>query len=143
MKYMISILTFLLFFLLNCERATNSITDNFASESFLLGDTVAVGYKQTVYNEYENITLRFSSLISDGRCPIDLRCFWEGNAEVKFVFEANGMESRFSLNTYSGFTRDTTLSDYRIGLVNLTPYPHSERTYLPQQYLAYVVVSRN
>lgn len=134
---------FLFTLLFSCERVTDSITDSHASESFLLGDTVAVGYKQTVYNEYENITLRFSSLISDGRCPIDLRCFWAGNAEVKFVFAADGMESKFSLNTYSGFTRDTTLSDYRIGLINLTPYPHSERTYLPQQYLAYVVVSRD
>ena len=140
MNYMILIL---LFFLLNCERVTDSITDALASESFLLGDTVAVCYQQTIYNDEEDITLRFSSLVSDGRCPTDLHCFWEGNAEVKFVFEAYGIESRFSLNTYAGFTRDTTLSNFRISIINLTPYPHSEKIYLSNQYQAFLMVSKD
>jgi len=143
MRYLIFVLPILFFLSVNCERKTDFITGTIASESFLLGDTVAVGYKQTIYNEYENITLRFSSLVSDGRCPVDLRCFWEGNAKMEFLFDANGMKSKFSLNTYSGFTRDTTLSKYRISLINLTPYPHSEQTYIPAQYQAYVMVSKD
>lgn len=143
MRYLIFVLPILLFLSVNCERKTDFITDSLASESFLLGDSVTVGYKQTIYNEYENITLRFSSLVSDGRCPIDWRCVWEGNAEAKFSFTARGTETTFSLNTYGGYTRDTTIAQYNIRMIDLKPYPHSERTYLPAQYQAYVMVSKD
>jgi len=116
------------------------ITDNPQAKNFLLGDTVTVAFDQTIINEDENISLRFSSLVSDGRCPLDLECFWEGNAEVKFVFSVNETKSIFSLNTFRGYAQDTTIAGYRIGLIDLKPYPHSKRTYIPALYRAYVVV---
>jgi len=141
--YKTLVLSLLFITLIGCEWVGSPVSDRIDKKLFLLRDTVAVSYNQFLYNESESIGLHFSELVSDGRCPIDLHCFWEGNAEVKFVFEAYGIESKFSLNTYSGFTRDTTLSNYIISLIDLTPYPHSEKTHHPAQYQAYVVVSKN
>ena len=134
----------LLFIALNgCKWVDNPVSGQQDNKIFILTDAVAVSYKQTIYNEHENISLRFSSLVSDGRCPINWRCVWEGNAEVKFSFTARGKETTFSLNTYSRYTRDTTIAQYNIRMINLKPYPHSERTYLPTQYQAYVIVSKD
>ncbi len=128
----------LLFSLFN---GCSGIMDTPQTKNFHFGDTVSVAFDQTVVNDDENIRLRFSKLISDGRCPLDLECFWEGNAEVEFEFSVNGTKSVFSLNTYSGYTRDTTISSYRINMIGLIPWPHSNELLFPGEYRAKITIS--
>ncbi len=121
----------------------SGITDNPPTKSFLFGDTVTVAFDQTVVNDNENIRLHFSKLISEERCPVDSECFWEGNAEVRFEFFSDGTKSVFSLNTFSGYTRDTTIAPYRIRMIGLAPWPHSNEYLFPGQYRAQIVILRS
>ncbi len=131
-----------IFLLLILFNSCNWITDNPQAKNFHFGDTVTVAFDQTVVNDNENIRLRFSELISEERCPIDLECFWEGNAEVQFEFTADGIKSVFSLNTYSGYTRDTTIASCNIRMIRLDPWPHSSEYLFAEPYRAQVVVSK-
>ena len=120
----------------------SGITDNPPTKNFLLGDTVTVAFDQTVVNDNENIRLRFSKLISEERCPLEFECFWEGNAEVQFEFFSDGQKSVFSLNTFSGYTRDTTITSYNIKMIGLRPWPYSNEYLFPGLYRAQIMVSK-
>ncbi len=138
MKSNFVLLSFLLILFTGCS----GITDKPPTKKFLLGDTVTVTYDQTVVNNEENIRLHFITLVSDNRCPVDLECYWEGNAEVKFDFIADGKESAFSLNTFFGYTHDTTITPYWITLVGLEPLPHSKEYLFPGQYRARLLITK-
>lgn len=140
MKYQILLSTVVILLLSQCKWAMDSVTSNPEVKNFHLSDTVTVAYNQTITNNDENISLRFSKLLREDRCPLSMECFWEGNAEVQFEFTGEDTESTFSLNTFSGFTRDTTISDYRIRLIDLKPWPTSKEFIIPSQYRARVMI---
>lgn len=138
------LIIFILFTLFpGCDRMSNQITDNSASENFNLGDTVSVAYHQTLVNDEENISIRFKELIGDSRCPIDVCCFWQGDAEIQFTINAQDIIKDFNPHTAWLSKQDTTLLDYNIKLIDVKPYKHTEFEYHPKQYEAYLVVSRN
>jgi len=138
-RFILLILFAAIIYVTRCERRYHSVIKSGEKTSTLiLEDTLNVRYRQTLFNYDENIWITFDSLIADSRCPIGVMCFWEGNAEVSFIFDS----IRFNLNTYKGFTYDTVVSDYRIGLINVWPYPHADSLYTEDQYSIDIVVSR-
>ena len=108
---------------------------------FNLGDTVTLAFREIGENETTHTTLQFDSILEDSRCPIDVMCFWEGNARISFVLEEPGGRHRFALNTYGGFTRDTIIADRHVELLDVLPRPPGhERRLGPDEYRAVVVV---
>ena len=108
--------------------------------SFNLEDSLTLSFGETAISEKENISIRFDSLLEDSRCPIDVICFWEGNARLSFFFEEPAGAHRFALNTYSGFTRDTLVSSYHISLIDVLPRPVSGREIDQKDYKAIVMI---
>ncbi len=106
------------------------------------GDTVNVDYGKTLHNFTKQIWITFDTLYEDSRCEVDVICFWAGNARLGFVFQSRNRTARLSLNTYSGFSHDTTVYHYHISLVDVLPYRHSDSTYTAGDYTAQVVVDR-
>ena len=140
MKHFILIIIASIFLFAGCEKLINPLYKG--NSTFQLADTFEVAYHQTVYNQSENIAVNLNDVIGDSRCPIGLRCFWEGSAEIEFVFSIDIRDYKFSLNTFRGYTRDTTFADYNIKLINVNPYPHSEKTYSDTDYRASVVITK-
>ena len=137
MKLLISISILFYCLLLSCS-------DNiFIPENhlFSLSDTLSLDFRETLANSDENISISFNSIISDGRCPVDLRCFWEGNAEIRLIFRKGTQNVEFSLNTAgSYFPNDTLLFGYSIKLIDLLPYPISNLEYKPHDYSVKLVI---
>jgi hypothetical protein len=134
MKKLISLLA-LLSFLLACDKYSDNLTlDN----NFILscGDCL---------NDPQNqFYICFDSVLNDSRCPTDVLCFWQGNAEAEFkLVKYNEPPVLFTLNTCLGFVKDTVIKKYKITFVGLKPYPDSHHRIKQRQYKAELVVSKN
>jgi hypothetical protein len=107
-----------------------------------LNDTVEIANFETRYNHTEKIRLRMDSVLSDSRCPSNVDCFWEGNAQVRFFFRADSILTEFVLNTHGGnpFRSDTVISGYEIQLLGLSPYPEDPGEILQMEYVSKIMV---
>ncbi len=110
------------------------------NQQFNLGDTLLIDYKESFHNTENNITVTLDSLLSDGRCPVDVMCFWAGNAEVKIGLKINETSYHLFLNTFRGYRRDSLISGYRTELLDLYPYPHSDSSYKKEDYQIKIVI---
>lgn len=63
--------------------------------------------------------------INDSRCPSNVVCVWEGDAEVEFNFKSNSENKIFKLHTNDKFQQDTIINNLKIKLLNVFPYPNS------------------
>ena len=71
--------------------------------------------------------------VDDERCPTNVDCVWQGNAEVEMKI-TNGNETMdFKLNTAgfinedANFPTSTSIFDLNIELLNLEPYPEDNK----------------
>lgn len=122
---------------------TGCETDLKLKSTLPLNDSTVLANFETKYNYENNLVLRMDSVLNDSRCPTNVVCVWEGNAEVRFLFRVDGIQTDFVLNTNggSGFNADTIISGYRIKLLDLSPYPEDPGEILQVEYYSDVMVS--
>ena len=133
--------TLIVFAIFSCDNKSSVF--NWPNESnLILNDTLEIAYQDTFFNADEKIWITFDSLLSDSRCPLNVVCVWEGNAEVSFVLYSEGEEAEFTLNTYSGFTNDTTIFAYDISLIDVFPYPHIDSVYTMDDYSVQIIITQ-
>jgi len=116
---------------------------NLKLESTLpLNDTIEIANFETRYNYENNLSLRMDSVLSDSRCPSNVVCVWEGNAEVRFLFTVDSIQTDFILNTHGGsqFNSHTVISGYEIKLLELSPYPEDPGEILQVEYYSDVIL---
>lgn len=97
----------------------------------------------------DNFDIGFCEVISDSRCPTNLRCFWEGVAEIKVWICEPGQAANFlKLPIYGYVALEDTMRHvivdtlgYQLSLLQLDPYPyeHEERDY--SEYEATIFIS--
>jgi hypothetical protein len=91
-----------------------------------LGDSIGVAGKQVI--------LEFEQVLEDSRCPVNVRCVWEGNAKIalaikEFSPRAGGgsslevLSSTVELNTSSRFATKQKVSDFTVELLRVEPTP--------------------
>ena len=107
-----------------------------------VNDTTALSNFETRYNFKHKLSLRMDSVLNDSRCPANVDCIWEGNAEVRFLFTVDNVQTPFVLNTHGGsqFRSDTTIGEYEITLLDLTPYPEDPGEILQVEYAAKILL---
>jgi len=90
-------------------------------------NTYDIDYKETITHN-KDVQVTFQE-IADSRCPTDVICVWEGQAEVglSVVFESNDSPTLFTLIKRAGYEElaDTTLNGYNFNLLEVNPYPDS------------------
>jgi hypothetical protein len=102
---------------------------------------IAVG--QTVEVQGTPMTIRFSGVAEDSRCPVDVQCVWAGNAIVRLTISTSGgTATDASLNTTLD-PKSTTASGYTIRLAALKPVPRSGTTIPASAYVATLEVRAN
>ncbi len=112
-------------------------------ENFELGKTFSINYGEILYQNALNLSIKFDTLVSDSRCPVDVVCVWEGEAEVKLKFSVNATFEDFTLHTNKNyFNTDTTLIAYNIELIDLLPYPHTELPHLMTENEVIIIISK-
>ncbi len=89
------------------------------------------------------LTLLFSAVAKESRCPTGYQCILSGNAEVRIGLTlGKGPTHEFTLNTNApdGPTR-VEFGGYTVTLKQLAPYPQGEQRIEPKDYRARFEVS--
>ena len=118
MQKMFFLLILCAFLTLSCQKDPKDPT----AITFLLNSPFELKYGETSKDTVTMISLSIDSIINDSRCPADVICVWEGNAEVQFIFSNSINQVKFILNTHPYFRSDSLINGYRIKLISLKPY---------------------
>ncbi|MGI0491277.1 hypothetical protein ACN4EG_05660 [Alkalinema pantanalense CENA528] len=88
---------------------------------------------QEVVLSQSPIKLTFDSVLTDSRCPIEVNCYWAGNAEVKLKLQRKRKITTAILNTVE---REQVVKyrGYTIRLSKLSPDRHSGKVISPNDY---------
>lgn len=93
-----------------------------------VGDTVTLRAAESVTVEPRNVVVQFAEVVSDSRCPADVTCVWEGDAEVSVrAVAADGRSSDLRLHTKEGAPR-AEFAGLTVRLVNLDPKPREGKS---------------
>ena len=104
------------------------------SFEFRVGETVTVNG--------EALTVEFTGVPEDSRCPTGVQCIWAGNARVQLVLAKGGKAAGIELNTNLDPKKAPYL-EYEVELLGLTPYPTAKGGPIAQsQYRATLVVRK-
>lgn len=89
------------------------------------------------------LRIRFIAVENDSRCPTDVTCVWAGNAAVQLQLGIGRVSKTVTLNTSKGpsFVGETEYRGYKVKLVELSPYPRSNRKIGRRDYTATLLVS--
>jgi len=90
----------------------------------------------------DGLMIAFRRVDGDSRCPSDVTCVWSGDATVVLdVTVARAAWTAAPVHTHVE-PRAADYRDYRITLVELSPYPVSTRPIAPGDYIAMLEVTR-
>lgn len=124
MKSIAVVLLLQLGLFMGCE----SQDTDFRSGQLPLNEDVVFAYKQVLSNDAHNLSLAFTDIIGDSRCPEmkenQVDCFWEGDGHVRFKMKTSDQEHILDLHT-TLTPKDTIVGKFRVTLVRLDPYPTS------------------
>lgn len=113
-----------------------------AQEDVRLDQEFELRNGQSVRVEGERLTVTFSRVAEDSRCPEGVQCVWAGNAKVVLrLSKGRRRASTMSLNTGVD-PRQRVYRGYEVKLVKLDPYPKENRRIRRRDYVATLVVSR-
>lgn len=87
------------------------------------------------------LTIEFTGVTGDSRCPADAICIQGGDAIVQIRVSGGGTAT-FELHTGDSARASIVHGSYRISLVDVQPYPFSTRPISPNDYRATFMVTR-
>lgn len=109
-----------------------------------MGDPFQLGLGQTARIESDDLTVEFTGLAEDSRCPSDVVCVWEGQVTIVVRVSRGGeVVGEFRLTSRAG-QDELAVADfdgYTIRLIAVEPYPVSTEAIVLSNYTATLVVS--
>lgn len=129
--------------LLGCSTALNlNITENQTMARVAKEFQIKVG--QQLKLEGADLQVKFTGVPQDSRCPTNVNCVWAGNAEVSLEWMIDKCPTSITLNTHatSGKGDESKVGGFRVKLIKLEPYPHSEKKISPGDYTAKLLVTK-
>ena len=91
----------------------------------------------------DDLRIRFDTVRSDSRCPLDALCVRAGEAVIALTISRGGeIPVGRELDTTPARS-STTFQNFTITLLSLQPYPRSGRQIQPGDYVATLVVRTN
>ena len=107
-----------------------------------LAEQFDLNVDQTVTVAGEGLEVGFADIVSDSRCPRDVQCFWEGVAIIRLSVEkAPGRRTTLTFRVPST-SATATYEKYSVSIVDLKPYPESNRRQRREDYVVTVIVTR-
>ena len=135
------------FVFFGCSSAAGANTNpKGATQVARLGRPFKLRAGRQVTLKGERLRIKFVAVEEDSRCPSDVKCVWAGNAAVRLVVSTNrGNDKSLTLNTSRGLssTGDEQYQGYKVKLVDLSPYPRSDRQIAAGDYTVTLMVSKN
>jgi hypothetical protein len=101
--------------------------------------TLAPGQVRSVNGT--DISIKFDAVVGDNRCPADAICITGGSADIRIqVLGPGGRAQAYELRT--GDQRPVQHRDFRVELVEVTPYPFSSQPFDPADYRIKLRITR-
>ena len=140
------LLVFICLLLVGCEDNINTFQLNEelkkTNQSVWVGREFKLKVGEEVFLRKENLRIKFVSVPEDSRCPIDVICFWSGNAKVVFTYQKNLTPLvNDTLNTHLQPHASQYLR-YQIFLKDLEPYPMEAVPIPPGEYIATILFKK-
>jgi len=141
------LLVFICLLLVGCEDNINTFQLNEelkkTNQSVWVGREFKLKVGEEVFLRKENLKIKFVSVPEDSRCPVNVDCFWSGNAKVALTYQKNlNRAVNDTLNTHLQPHASRYLR-YRIILKDLEPYPIEAEPIPPGEYIATILVKKN
>jgi len=90
----------------------------------VLGNSFNLRYGEHSTLAGENLTLTFAQVLEESRCPVGVRCIWEGNARIGVKAERPpSRPATLELNTSGRYDKEATYQGYQVQLLNVVPHP--------------------
>jgi hypothetical protein len=91
-----------------------------------------VGYGETI--RVAGLSLEFTTLAEESRCPTSVTCIWEGNARVLVTATSGSTTAVLELNSNPRFSIRAVFEGYVIELRSVDPYPAAPTPPRAQDY---------
>ncbi|MEX0608339.1 MAG: hypothetical protein WD016_12500 [Balneolaceae bacterium] len=98
---------------------------------------IELKFGEQVFIQEKGLTVLFSDLIEESRCPESVMCAWAGNAEVAIQINSDDIR----LNSYKDPNK-VSISGYEIELISVTPYPKDTGGIQKEEYVVKLMVSK-
>jgi len=112
--------------LVACQMSREADAD---PDELTLGHEFVLGGGQEAVFSGNDLSVRFSELLEDSRCPTEVECFWTGQARIAVIVQPTGRPSTtayFNTNPAPGENVHTVRAgDYSVELRKLEPYPRT------------------
>jgi len=110
-----------------------------------LGVPFALGPGQSAEVIGGELYFVFTEILSDSRCPQNVVCVWEGDAEAAVVGDLPGeIQINCVLHTSGMFSQSCDMGPYRVFLLWVEPYPvFSEPPIDPASYIGHFVITES
>lgn len=100
-----------------------------------------IGQKARVKGE--NLSVKFTSVVEDSRCPKGEQCIRQGSAKIRLEV-TRGEDKPVTLELYTApGAQEATLQEYTLTLIALNPYPMTSKQPDAADYQAMLVVDKN
>ena len=132
----------LLVVVLGIALSLNAVAQNQTRRQMGQEFTIKVGQQAKL--DGADLALKFVGVPQDSRCPANVNCVWAGNAEVALELVHGECTSVLTLNTHAGpsTSSESKVAGFRVKLVKLDPYLHTERKISPSDYVATLLVTK-
>ena len=100
------------------------------------GVSFALAPGQTAEVKRADTRVTFRQVRQDSRCPVDVTCVWEGNAEVEVIISRTGAANETRILSLKAPNNEVQVGTLRIKFVGLTPVPRQADGNTPKNYLA-------
>lgn len=105
--------------------------------------TIKAGHQVVIKDE--KLSVQFSSVQNESRCPTGVQCVWEGNAAISIEVSKKRKKSvQAILNTNTTIQpNEVAYKKYRVKLLGLNPYPRIDEKIEPKAYEAVMIVTKD
>jgi hypothetical protein len=119
--------------------------DPIISRKVSLNEQFTIKAGQQVAIKSEKLSVQFSSVQNESRCPTGVQCVWEGNAAISIeVSKKRKKAEQAILNTNTAIQpNELAYKKYRIKLLGLNPYPRIDEKIEPKDYEAVMIVTKD
>jgi len=119
--------------------------DPIISRKVSLNEQFAIKAGHQVVIKGEKLSVQFSSVQNESRCPTGVQCVWEGNAAISIEVSKKRKKSvQAILNTNTTIQpNEVAYKKYRIKLLGLNPYPRIDEKIEPKDYEAVMIVTKD
>lgn len=124
----------------SCFEQEGIITPEIINYSLNQVDSIIVvlNYNQKVLID-NKLEIYFDDVVSDSRCPINVKCIWAGDGEVKLKFKKDNDVTHEYLHTYLE-PKSVIVYNYFIKLNSLMPYPEFGKEIIKTDYKVELII---